>query len=92
VLLKRPRILIFDEATSNLDNQTAEQFARTINQLKGKVTILFIAHRVPKGLQVDQTVIVGLARAPEVRGTAGAAAVRTGCRILRVVTSGREGV
>jgi subfamily B ATP-binding cassette protein HlyB/CyaB len=61
-LLKRPRILIFDEATSSLDSQTAEHFARTINQLKGKVTILFIAHQVPKGLQVDQTVIVGVAR------------------------------
>lgn len=61
-LLKRPRILVFDEATSNLDTHTAEHFARTINHLKGKVTILFIAHQVPKGLQVDQTVIVGVAR------------------------------
>jgi subfamily B ATP-binding cassette protein HlyB/CyaB len=62
-LLKRPRILVFDEATSNLDTQTAAQFAKTINQLKGKVTILFIAHQVPKGLQVDETVIVGVAPA-----------------------------
>jgi subfamily B ATP-binding cassette protein HlyB/CyaB len=62
-LLKRPRILVFDEATSNLDSQTAAQFAKTINQLKGKVTILFIAHQVPKGLQVDETVIVGVAPA-----------------------------
>jgi subfamily B ATP-binding cassette protein HlyB/CyaB len=62
-LLKRPRILVFDEATSNLDAQTSEHFAKTINQLKGKVTILFIAHQVPKGLQVDETVIVGVPRA-----------------------------
>jgi len=27
--------LIFDEATSNLDQETAEHFARTVNQLKG---------------------------------------------------------
>ena len=53
-LLKRPRILLFDEATSNLDAQTAEQFAQTINRLKGEVTIVFIAHIVPKGLQVDE--------------------------------------
>jgi ATP-binding cassette, subfamily B, bacterial HlyB/CyaB len=58
-VLKRPRILIFDEATSNLDAQTAEQFAVTINQLKGKVTVLFIAHIVPKGLQVDEVVRLG---------------------------------
>ena len=45
-LLKRPKILIFDRATSNLDNHTAEQFARTINRLRGKVTMLYIAHQV----------------------------------------------
>ena len=55
-LLKRPKILIFDEATSNLDRHAAEQFARTVNQLKGKVTMLFIAHQLPPGLQIDGTV------------------------------------
>jgi subfamily B ATP-binding cassette protein HlyB/CyaB len=53
-LLKQPRILIFDEATSNLDQQTAEHFAATVNALKGKVTMLFITHQLPKGLQVDE--------------------------------------
>jgi len=53
-LLKRPRILIFDEAVSNLDQQTAESFAATVNSLKGKVTMLFITHQVPKKLQVDE--------------------------------------
>ena len=52
-LLKRPSILIFDEATSALDGPTAEHFAQTINVLKGKVTMLFITHGLPKGLQVD---------------------------------------
>ena len=58
-LLKRPKVLIFDEATSSLDQATAEQFARTINQLKGKVTMLFIAHQIPKGLKVDEVVMLG---------------------------------
>ncbi len=52
-LLKRPKILIFDEATSALDEKTAEDFAQTINQLKGKVTMLFITHALPRGLSVD---------------------------------------
>jgi subfamily B ATP-binding cassette protein HlyB/CyaB len=52
-LLKRPNILIFDEATSALDGPTAEHFAHTINALKGKVTMLFITHGLPKGLKVD---------------------------------------
>jgi subfamily B ATP-binding cassette protein HlyB/CyaB len=55
-LLKRPKVLIFDEAISNLDQHTAEHFAQTINRLKGKVTMIFITHQVPKGLQVDEVV------------------------------------
>jgi subfamily B ATP-binding cassette protein HlyB/CyaB len=58
-LLKRPRILIFDEATSSLDSATAEQFARTVNQFRGRVTMLFIAHQLPKGLQVDSVITLG---------------------------------
>ncbi len=53
-LLKQPRILIFDEATASLDAETSEQLATTINALKGKVTMLFIAHRVPESLMVDR--------------------------------------
>lgn len=58
-LLKRPKILIFDEATSALDPQTAEHFAATVNQLKGKVTMLFITHALPKNLHVDEVVRIG---------------------------------
>ncbi len=61
-LLKRPKILIFDEATSNLDHATAEHLANTINQLKGKATVLFITHQMPKGLRVDEAVILGRQR------------------------------
>jgi len=58
-LLKGPRVLIFDEATSSLDPPTAEQVGRTINGLKGRVSILFIAHALPRTLQVDQVVRIG---------------------------------
>jgi subfamily B ATP-binding cassette protein HlyB/CyaB len=63
-LLKRPRFLIFDEATANLDHETAEAFARTVNQLKGRVTMLFIAHALPRALQVDEIVRLGTPAAP----------------------------
>lgn len=67
-LLKRPKILIFDEAVSNLDQHTAEHFAKTINKLKGKVTMLFITHQIPRGLQVDEVIELGgsVTRAMEV--------------------------
>ena len=55
-LLKKPKILVFDEATASLDAPTAERFARTVNRLRDKVTMLFIAHEVPPGLHVDQKV------------------------------------
>ena len=58
-LIKQPKILIFDEAASSLDSTTAEHFAATINQLKGKVTMLFITHAMPKNLLVDEIVRIG---------------------------------
>jgi subfamily B ATP-binding cassette protein HlyB/CyaB len=64
-LLKRPKVLIFDEATSNLDPATAESLALTINALKGQATILFIAHAVPRGLQIDHALHFGPRPAPK---------------------------
>lgn len=58
-LLKRPRVLIFDEAASGLDAVTAERLAETINALKGRITIVFIAHQLPRALAVDQIVRLG---------------------------------
>ena len=55
-LLKRPKVLIFDEAIAHLDSETAEQFSQTINQLKGKVTVLFITHQMPEQLRVDNQI------------------------------------
>lgn len=58
-LIKQPKILIFDEAASSLDTSTAEHFAATINQLKGKVSMLFITHAMPRNLLVDEVVRIG---------------------------------
>ncbi len=55
-LLKRPKILIFDEATSSLDATTEANIEKTINRLKGKVSILFITHHMPENLVVDEVV------------------------------------
>ncbi len=52
-LLKRPAILIFDEATSALDAATVVACAQTVNKLRGKVTLVFITHQVPRGLELD---------------------------------------
>lgn len=44
-LYHNPEILVLDEATSALDNDTEAEVMKAINQLKGKKTILIIAHR-----------------------------------------------
>ena len=58
-LLKWPKILIFDGVVSNLDSQTVEHFAKTINKFKGKVTMIFNTHQIPRGLQVDEAFSFG---------------------------------
>ena len=58
-LLKRPRVLIFDEATSGLDDVSAEHIGEAVNFLRGKTTVLFVAHRVPKCLTYDAHVSLG---------------------------------
>ena len=70
-LLKRPKVLIFDEATSNLDPHTSEAFAQTVNQLKGRVTMLFIAHNLPRGLNVDEALRFGPRPAAETKDRLG---------------------
>jgi len=61
-LLKRPSILLFDEATSQLDAETAEQFGATVRRLRGRVTVLFIAHHVPASLKPDRRLNLGSGR------------------------------
>ena len=66
-VLKKPRILIFDEATSGLDQQTAERFAKTVNKLKGVATVVFISHQLPRGLAVDEVSSLGMERKMQMR-------------------------
>lgn len=45
-LYHRPRMLILDEATSALDNETEKAFIDALEVLKGKLTMVIIAHRL----------------------------------------------
>lgn len=58
-LLKKPKVLIFDEATSALDPATANAFASTVNALRGKVSMLFVTHALPKTLSIDEIFVIG---------------------------------
>jgi len=72
-ILRRPPILVFDEATANLDRDTAEALARTVNGLRGRATVLFIAHHVPEGLRADAVTRIEPATRPVSRAAAAGA-------------------
>jgi ABC-type multidrug transport system fused ATPase/permease subunit len=57
-LSKNPNILILDEATSALDSENESIIQETIEQLKGKMTIIVIAHRLSTIRNADQIIVV----------------------------------
>jgi len=44
-LVGRPRLLLLDEITSALDYESEKAICRTLEQLKGKLTIIAVSHR-----------------------------------------------
>lgn len=53
-LLKKPDILIMDEATSNLDSITEKSIENTINSLSREITTIIIAHRLSTIMRCDK--------------------------------------
>ena len=45
-LFRKSKILILDEATSNLDNNTESKIMESIKKLRGKVTTIIVSHRL----------------------------------------------
>ena len=57
-LLLNTEVLLFDEATSSLDNTTQEKIQNAIENLKGKYTILIIAHRLSTVINSDKMYVI----------------------------------
>lgn len=61
-LLRKPSVLILDEATSALDNENETIIQEVLHRLKGKTTILVIAHRFTTIRNSDQVLVLDQGR------------------------------
>lgn len=53
-LARKPQILILDEATSALDNESEVLIQKSIEKLRGKITVIAIAHRLSTVMTSDK--------------------------------------
>jgi ATP-binding cassette subfamily C protein len=53
-LFTKPKLIVFDEATSALDIESESAISNSILELKGKITIIIIAHRLSSIKHADQ--------------------------------------
>ncbi len=58
IFLKNSKIVIFDEATSSLDNNTEFKIQQNIHKYFGKQTIICIAHRLTTLKDMDYIVVI----------------------------------
>lgn len=64
-LLKRPTILVLDEATSSLDSESEQAIRRSIAALGGQMTVIVIAHRLSTIRGYDHICLVHAGRIVE---------------------------
>ncbi len=66
-LLRRPRLLVFDEATSSLDSITEEEITSTIREVgeKANVITILIAHRLSTIMHADRIYVLERGRIVE---------------------------
>jgi subfamily B ATP-binding cassette protein MsbA len=65
-LLKKPKIIIFDEATSSLDSESEVLIHKSLMKLFGNVTLIIIAHRFSTISHVDSIVVMDNGKVKEV--------------------------
>ncbi len=61
-LYRSPKLLVLDEATSALDNVTEKKITDVIESLKGKITVIVVAHRLSTVKHCDQIVLMDQGR------------------------------
>ena len=57
-LLSKPKILICDEITSGLDNETKQKIINLLLSLDEKISIIFITHDILSAMKIAQKVLI----------------------------------
>lgn len=57
-LVRKPEILIFDEATSNLDTHNEKIIHQTLDKIRHKTTLIVIAHRLSTIIDADHILVL----------------------------------
>ncbi|ANF95855.1 ABC transporter ATP-binding protein [Paenibacillus bovis] len=57
-ILRKPEVLILDEATSSLDTENEAKVQLALEKLKGKITLIVIAHRLSTIRNADQVIVM----------------------------------
>lgn len=57
-LYRRPRVLIFDEGTSALDNTTEREMMAALERLRGTHTVILVAHRLSTVQKADRILLM----------------------------------
>ena len=57
-LVQKTEIILFDEATSSLDNETQAKIQKSIDNMKNEYTILIIAHRLSTIINCDRILFI----------------------------------
>ena len=65
VILKRPPVLVFDEATSSLDSRSEGAILRALNEIAHATTTLAIAHRLSTVADADEILVMEAGRIRE---------------------------
>ncbi len=53
-----PKLIVLDEPTSAVDGRTEKLIRRTLSELRGRVTIVIISHRIETTAQCDQLLVL----------------------------------
>ncbi|HEX2036697.1 MAG TPA: ABC transporter ATP-binding protein, partial [Chloroflexota bacterium] len=87
-ILRRPRILLLDEATASLDNESEQLVQEALERLMARTTTLVVAHRLTTVQHADRVIVLDKGQVAE-QGTPAELVAARGF-YFRLLTRGRS--